>query len=86
MTLSCYTYFNEISFFVFILRPGSVVVEYRVSWKPKDNETDSDMKWVEKSIGEYLSDNGGYMMNQLVDIQAVQTNVVKDQCLKNSMK
>lgn len=67
-------------------RPGSVVVEYRVSWKPKDNETDADMKWVEKSIGEYLSDNGGYMMNQLVDLQAVKTSVVKDECLKNAMK
>lgn len=59
-----------------------MVAAYRVSWTRKDqNMTPGENEWVKESIQSYVMESDGRVMNEIVGIDSIKTNALKDKCL-----
>lgn len=68
-------------------RPGSVVVNYRVSWVRKDNNmTTTENQWVQDSIQNYVMESNGRVMNEVVGVESINTMPLKDKCIEGDMR
>lgn len=68
-------------------RPGSVVVNYRVSWVRKDNNmTTTENQWVQDSIQNYVMESNGRVMNEVVGVESINTMPLKDKCIEEDMR
>lgn len=68
-------------------RPGSVVVNYRVSWVRKDNNmTTTENQWVQDAIQNYVMESNGRVMNEVVGVESINTMPLKDKCIEGDMR
>uniref|UniRef100_A0A1B0D3E0 Peptidase S1 domain-containing protein n=1 Tax=Phlebotomus papatasi TaxID=29031 RepID=A0A1B0D3E0_PHLPP len=73
---------NDIYVKVTNMKPGSVVIDYRVGWSNK-MQSDISPTWLSSSLADYLKRNNGWLDNYQVPMNTLRAARLPDTCFMN---
>lgn len=71
---------------MFIGRPGSIIVDYRVGWNLTETEKPLIPSYLTTKLQSYLKENDNYIENFFVSPNTVSAAQVIDECLMHTEK